>query len=337
MRREDAAASRTLDEAPSRIARKTASASTPDRRDRQREQHAPPIANTRSSVRGGDLAVRPGVVDERREKFERSDYRDARATRCTGASSAGPGRRSVGRRATGRRAVAGPIEPEPREGLGQDVGAELRGAAAALGQLGEADRWEIEVDHVPIIGPVRVTLDRPRRTIDRWCASGSPTRRSAQATPRSRLTSSSRRGARFRPQSCSCTGSASTAATGRSSSPRLVSTRDAASAAFCPRGASRGCRTRHAETDVANLELEPSQRRLDAALDGSRPGSEANALGARWPRLRRDARPRPGRAPPSSRRRRDCRDPALGDWFLRFWKVEGDRFDYLRACRRSTR
>ena len=23
--------------------------------------------------------------------------------------------------------------------------------------------------------------------------------------------------------------------------------------------------------------------------------------------------------------------PRWGDWFLRFWKVEGDRFDYLRA------
>jgi pimeloyl-ACP methyl ester carboxylesterase len=85
-----------------------------------------------------------------------------------------------------------------------------------------------------------------------------------------------------------------------------------------------------AETDVANLELE--QRRLDAALDRLRAGLPKAAplalvghdfgamhglgLAARRPEFRATVV--------------IAATPRWGDWFLRFWKVEGDRFEYLR-------
>ena len=85
-----------------------------------------------------------------------------------------------------------------------------------------------------------------------------------------------------------------------------------------------------AETDVANLELE--QRRLDLALDRLRAGLPRKAplalvghdfgamhgigLAARRPEFRATVV--------------IAATPRWGDWFLRFWKVEGDRFDYLR-------
>ena len=85
-----------------------------------------------------------------------------------------------------------------------------------------------------------------------------------------------------------------------------------------------------AETDVANLELE--QRRLDAALDRLRVGLPKRSplglvghdfgamhgigLAARRPEFRAAVL--------------IAATPRWGDWFLRFWKVGGDRFDYLR-------
>jgi pimeloyl-ACP methyl ester carboxylesterase len=85
-----------------------------------------------------------------------------------------------------------------------------------------------------------------------------------------------------------------------------------------------------AETDVANLEHE--QRRLDAALDRLRAGLPKAAplalvghdfgamhglgLAARRPEFRATVV--------------IAATPRWGDWFLRFWKVEGDRFEYLR-------
>src|SRR5687768_3578909 len=85
-----------------------------------------------------------------------------------------------------------------------------------------------------------------------------------------------------------------------------------------------------AETDVANIELE--QRRLGAALDALVDGLPKGAplalvghdfgamhgllLAARRPAFRAVVL--------------IAATPRWADWFLRFWKVEGDRYDYLR-------
>ena len=85
-----------------------------------------------------------------------------------------------------------------------------------------------------------------------------------------------------------------------------------------------------AETDVANLEVE--QGRLDAALDRLQAGLPKRTplalvghdfgamhglgLAARRPAFKATVV--------------IAATPRWGDWFLRFWKVEGDRFDYLR-------
>lgn len=85
-----------------------------------------------------------------------------------------------------------------------------------------------------------------------------------------------------------------------------------------------------AETDVANLELE--QRRLGVALDRLRAALPRKAplalvghdfgamhgigLAARRPEFQATVV--------------IAATPRWGDWFLRFWKVDGDRFDYLR-------
>ncbi len=87
-----------------------------------------------------------------------------------------------------------------------------------------------------------------------------------------------------------------------------------------------------AATDAANIELE--QRRLGAALDGLAAGLPNGApialvghdFGAMHGLLLL--------ARNSSRFKGAvviAATPRWGDWFLRFWKVEGDRFDYLRA------
>jgi pimeloyl-ACP methyl ester carboxylesterase len=85
-----------------------------------------------------------------------------------------------------------------------------------------------------------------------------------------------------------------------------------------------------AETDVANIELE--QRRLGAALDGLTEGLPKGAplalvghdFGAMHGLLLAARRPAFRAAVIIAA------TPRWGDWFLRFWKVEGDRFDYLR-------
>ena len=84
------------------------------------------------------------------------------------------------------------------------------------------------------------------------------------------------------------------------------------------------------ETDIANLELE--QRRLDAALGRLRTGLAKSTplalvghdfgamhglgLAARRPVFKATVV--------------IAATPRWGDWFQRFWKIEGDRFDYLR-------
>jgi pimeloyl-ACP methyl ester carboxylesterase len=85
-----------------------------------------------------------------------------------------------------------------------------------------------------------------------------------------------------------------------------------------------------AETDVANIEVE--QRRLEAALDrltadlpkGAPVALVGHDFGAMHGLLLASRRPRFDAVVIVAA------TPRWGDWFLRFWKVEGDRFDYLR-------
>jgi len=85
-----------------------------------------------------------------------------------------------------------------------------------------------------------------------------------------------------------------------------------------------------AETDVANIELE--QRRLGAALDrlaedlptGTPLALVGHDFGAMHGLLLASRRPAFAATVIVAA------TPRWGDWFLRFWKVGGDRFDYLR-------
>jgi pimeloyl-ACP methyl ester carboxylesterase len=86
-----------------------------------------------------------------------------------------------------------------------------------------------------------------------------------------------------------------------------------------------------AKTDVANIEVE--QRRLAAALDGLAAGLPQGApialvghdFGAMHGLLLAARNPKRFRAAVLI-----GATPRWADWFLRFWKVTGDRFDYLR-------
>jgi pimeloyl-ACP methyl ester carboxylesterase len=86
-----------------------------------------------------------------------------------------------------------------------------------------------------------------------------------------------------------------------------------------------------AETDVANIEVE--QRRQTAALEALRAGLPRGApialvghdFGAMHGLLLAARNPRRLKAAVVI-----AATPRWGDWFLRFWKVQGDRFDYLR-------
>lgn len=86
----------------------------------------------------------------------------------------------------------------------------------------------------------------------------------------------------------------------------------------------------NADTDVANIEAE--QRRLGAALEALVSGVPKGAplalvghdFGAMHGLLLAARRPRFKAAVLIAA------TPRWGDWFLRFWKVEGDRFEYLR-------
>jgi pimeloyl-ACP methyl ester carboxylesterase len=85
-----------------------------------------------------------------------------------------------------------------------------------------------------------------------------------------------------------------------------------------------------ADTDVASLELE--QRRLDAALGRLQEGlPEPTPLAL----VGHDFGAMHGLGLAARRRAFKATvviaaTPRWGDWFLRFWKIEGDRFDYLR-------
>ena len=86
----------------------------------------------------------------------------------------------------------------------------------------------------------------------------------------------------------------------------------------------------NADTDVANIEAE--QRRLGAALDALAKGLPK---GAPLALVGHDFGAMHGLLLAARKRRFAAAvliaaTPRWGDWFLRFWKVEGDRFEYLR-------
>ncbi len=86
----------------------------------------------------------------------------------------------------------------------------------------------------------------------------------------------------------------------------------------------------NAETDVANIEVE--QRRLGAALDalvdGLPKGSPLALVGHDFGAMH--GLLLAARRPVFPAVVLIAATPRWGDWFLRFWKVEGDRFEYLR-------
>jgi pimeloyl-ACP methyl ester carboxylesterase len=87
-----------------------------------------------------------------------------------------------------------------------------------------------------------------------------------------------------------------------------------------------------APTDIANIEIE--QRRLGAALDALAAGLPKGApialvghdFGAMHGLLLASRHPKRFKAAVLV-----AATPRWGDWFLRFWKLEVDRFDYLRS------
>jgi pimeloyl-ACP methyl ester carboxylesterase len=85
-----------------------------------------------------------------------------------------------------------------------------------------------------------------------------------------------------------------------------------------------------ADIDIANIELE--QRRLGAALDaliaGLPKGSPVALVGHDFGAMH--GLLLTARRPVFAAAALIAATPRWGDWFLRFWKVGGDRFDYLR-------
>ena len=104
-----------------------------ERRDRQGEEDAAAHReHVAQRVRGRDLAECPGVVDERRKEVERGDDRE-----LVGRSGTRPRRRPG---ETRDQLVRRRLGAESGKRVRQQIRAELGGAAAAVGQLGELDR-----------------------------------------------------------------------------------------------------------------------------------------------------------------------------------------------------
>ncbi len=118
-----------------------------ERRDRQGEEDAAAHReDIGQGVRGRDLAERARVVDQRREEVERADDRQVVADPVGGGVV---GRVEAGEE--GARSVRGRLGTKARERLGQQVRTELRGTAAAVGQLGQAERQASVVVMRPMI------------------------------------------------------------------------------------------------------------------------------------------------------------------------------------------
>jgi len=86
-----------------------------------------------------------------------------------------------------------------------------------------------------------------------------------------------------------------------------------------------------AATDAANIELEQGRLRaaLEALQDGLPPGAPIALVGHDFGAMH--GLVLAARRPVFTAAVLIAATPRWGDWFLRFWKIEGDRFDYLRA------
>ena len=128
-----------------------------ERRDRQGEQDAATHReHVAQRVRGRDLAERPRIVDQRGKEIERADDGQIVADPIRGGV--------VGRVETRDQRVRSRLAREPTERIRQQVGPELGGAAAAIGQRGEPG-WgrgaHVERGHRPMIGQTtRATIER---------------------------------------------------------------------------------------------------------------------------------------------------------------------------------
>ena len=100
--------------------------------DRQREQHAPTHReHVGQGVGGRDLAVGRWIVDERREEVEGAEDREVVGDPVGGGV--------VGRVEAGDQVAVLGSRTKARQRVGEEVRAELRGATAAVGEIGQAD------------------------------------------------------------------------------------------------------------------------------------------------------------------------------------------------------
>ena len=85
-----------------------------------------------------------------------------------------------------------------------------------------------------------------------------------------------------------------------------------------------------AKTDIANIELEQRRLRyaLDALVDGLPKGAPLALVGHDFGAMH--GLLLAARRPAFKAVVMIAATPRWADWFLRFWKIEGDRFDYLR-------
>ena len=119
------------------------------------------------------------VVDEWREEVERAEDREVVGDPVRGGV--------VGRLQPGdERGIVAAARAEPREGVGEQVRAQLRRATAAVGHLGQADRGELGPDgHRPILGSGRCPAKSRRyhRARERGVPVGPPVFKTGGAAP----------------------------------------------------------------------------------------------------------------------------------------------------------
>ncbi len=117
-----------------------------ERRDRQGEQH--PTAHREDVGQGvgrGDFPVEARVVDDRRKEVERPDHRQVRRDEP---------RRPIVRWLQPRDQLRRRhLRAEAGQRVGEQVGPQLRGASAAVGQLGQPHSRAGDKRHFGIIGP----------------------------------------------------------------------------------------------------------------------------------------------------------------------------------------
>ena len=319
-------ASRTFDEAPSRIARNASRREIlREGRDGQREQH--PAAH-REDVRSAlAAAISPNVRGSSTIGGKKSSVpMTATPGRPGGRRHRRAGR---GRRSASRRGAGSVVDAQSCERLGERIGAELRGAAAARRQFGQSDRRDRQ--NRGLRSPSARMVDRAIRyharvTVrDTTFGAGDAAVEAYVVAP---ADGAARAGILF----------LHWLGDHRSDRTQFLSEASeyAALGVRCVLPAGRLPWVPDpvdAPTDIANIELE--QRRLGAALDGLAAGLPKSApialvghdFGAMHGLVLASRHPRRFKAAVLI-----AATPRWADWFLRFWKLEGDRFDYLRRA-----